>query len=328
MASSRSLQENLALTDRAMETAQMVKPDTRELEAIKQFCSSEVKHRKSCEPLNEGLKTLRASQKQIREQLFKYIVDLAPEQRCLALSKEDQKRLDAKCTEMSLVSLPPFVRIVRAKKDLTINGDVLEEAIENITVEDLKETLLELKTKVVQEALRDVVLKNIRRIIQTYTESLKLVTALPKGLNAYNVAEASTEVADLMFELWRLECEIKAKSELKKMDDHTKSQMSDWKTRIETFFVRTGLTAQRIVIEGTPYRLVRRLAVVRPKLGITKMESIMSDILKRDTYQQLATFRPSDLLHDIQVYVSAIPPESKASIVLCAVRSSKEEPQE
>jgi len=328
MASSRTLQENLALTDRAMESAQMVKPDTRELEAIKQFCSSEVKHRKSCEPLNEGLKTLRASHKQIREQLFKCIVDLAPEQRCLALSKEDQKRLEAKCTEASIPCLPPFVRIVRAKKDLTINADVLEEAIESITIEDIKETLVELKSKVIQDALREVVLKNIRRVIQTYTESLKLVTALPKGLNAYNVAEASTQVANLMFDLWRLDCDIKAKAELKKMDEHTKSQMSDWKTRIETFFVRTGLTAQRIVIEGTPYRLVRRLSVIRPKLGITRMETIMSDILKRETYQQLASFRPSDLLHDIQLYVSAIPPESKASIVLCAVRSSNEEPQE
>jgi hypothetical protein len=321
--SSLSLHENLSRTEQAIQEAQVVKPDAKELEAIKQYCSLEVKLKRELAGLTEKIKDLKAKRKQLRDQLTKDVVALCPSTKCISLSKDDMKRLEQACSASGIPCVPAFLRIVRNNKDTAINPDIVQEAIECITQDDLEEASKD--TKVPHEIIKSVIVTNVRRIIRSYTENLKLLTSVPKGLNIYEITDATTEVANRMHELWTVEQEIKSQMGQKKVDDHVKETLDTYKEKIETFFARTGLTAQRIVVEGNPYRLVRRLSVRKQRIGIGKFETFLDEVLKSTNYKHLTEFRPQQLIYDLQICITSVPPESKTSISLCAVKVTDEQ---
>lgn len=279
-----------------------VKPAAEELTAIKQFCSAEAARRATAEASAEAVKALRTQVKAAREALQKDMTQMRA--KCVALSKADAKRLDA--------ALPPYARIVQANKDAAVTPEVVQEAIESLTPDDLRETGAQGLA-----AVRAAVLQNIRRIVRSYTETLKLHACLQRGVSPYDVAEASPEMADAMYTLWTAEQALKRALEARKPPAEETKALSALRDRIEGFFVRTGLTAQRVVVEGRPYRLVRRVSVRKPRVGIGRVETLLDEVLK-DLSGDVNT---GALIHALQVQLSAIPPETKSSVVLCAVRA-------
>jgi len=314
--------EQLDASDEIIKTAQAVKPDTKELEAIRSFCADEVKRRNENAEITESLKLLRKTQKALKSELQESLKALK-DTKCAALSKTDLERLDTEASKAGLASMPPFVRLLQTNKDASINAEVIQEALESVSSEDLREASETSESS--SQVILNLILTNIRRLIRSYSESIKLVPNLPRGMTLYETEEAPTALANKMFELWTTEQKIKAALDLKKSNEGSSRQNAAHKEKIESFFIRTGLTAQRLVVEGKTYRLIRRISVRKPKIGIGKLESILEEVSQSEDFRNNSIFKPSDWIRAIQMQLSSLPPETKSTIALCSVKTAKEE---
>ena len=319
------LQENLASAQSAIESAEVVRPSAEELTAISTFCKAEVKRRQAEVQLSEEIKLLRVQQKTLKAQLTKDITklcvsDAAGMPKCVSISKDDAKKFELLAKEQSIERLEPYARIVQVNKDSSITPEVIQEALENVSTEDLEEAATaaaEEGQATSKTTIRHLVLTNIRRIIRSYTETLKLSDSLPRGSTVYDVLDAPEDIADRMWKLWCVDQKIK-KNLVRKKPVEVSSE-SSLKTKIEAFFIRTGLTAQRIVVEGHPYRLVRRISVRKPKIGVGRFEQILDASLEESQVDNMKNFKPLDFMKALQIQLSSVPAESKSNVVLCKI---------
>jgi hypothetical protein len=306
-----TLDENLKIASESMQAAQVVKPDRSELDSIKKFCSEEVQMRTKNAEIAAELKALRVLQKASKATLLNELKSSNIE--CLALSKDDAKRFDTACAAEGLEAVPHFIRLLKTNKDSTITSDIIQEALETLSSDDLRESSGENK----QETIKEAILKNIRRTIRSFTESVKLMTSLPRGTDIYEVPEASASIGETIYALWRTEQIIKRKLAEKKTDPEVTKRQNELKEIIEGFFVRTGLTAQRIIVEGKPYKLMRRVSVRKPKVGIGKLSEMLDEVIRSI---DPASFKPVDIIRGLQIQLSSLPPETKTSISLATVK--------
>lgn len=313
-----TLKENLEASEASVQAAQVVRPDATELDCIKKFCNEEVAKRLRTADATLTLKRLRTAQKMYRDSLLKSLK--ADGAACFALSKADAKRLDDECAKIGHPNCPRFVRLVQSNKDSTITPEVIQESLETLTSDDIKET-----NATGHQAIKEAILQSIRRNIRSFTESAKLMNSVPRGSDTYDLTEAPTDISNTMFQLWTTECEIKVALESKKQDPEITKEQNGLKQTIEGFFVRTGLTAQRLVVEGLPYRLVRRVSVRKPKIGIGRLEKMLDDIIKDIDPKN---FKPNDVIRELQIQLSSMPPEMKTCINLCSVKTEKPESKE
>jgi hypothetical protein len=293
---------DIAQAQEAMNAAQVVKPDSTELEAIKTFCSNEVKQKTLTKTITETIKALRAQQKSLKEALT---VDLG-QNKCMAVPKS-----------LKTEDLPPYLRLVKANKDSPITSEVIQEALASVTDEDIREASGPDQSS--SQTIRQLVLTNVRRIIRGFTESLKIMASIERGTTMYDLPECSPETVARMKALWQIDQDIKKQLDAKKTILSTMEASSDLKQRIESFFVRTGLTAQRLVVEGQAYRLVRRISIRRQKIGIGKLETLLDEALQNFDFE---AFKPIELAHQLQIQISSLPPETKTNVVLCSVKAS------
>ena len=321
-----SLVSHLMSAQSAIQEAEVIKPTNSELQAISVFCKDEIKRRLSEAQASDEVKSMRVQQKNLKSKLAKDIQVSAA--KCIAISKEDAVRLEAMAKTDNVEPMHPYARIVQVNKDSGITPEIIQEALENVSTEDLAEAAAGASaegTATTKTTVRHLVMTKIRRIIRSYTESLKMSESLPRGLSIYDVAQASKEVADRMWQLWITEQSLK-KNLLKKKNASMASVSSSnntLKTQIEAFFMRTGLTAQRIVVEGHPYRLVRRISVRKPKIGVGRFEQILDGALADSSLDDLKAFRPIEFMKELQVQLSSVPAETKSNVVLCKIAEDK-----
>jgi len=303
------LAENLATAESMVQEAQSVKPMQEEIDAIKNFCAEEIKRRSIIDEASQSIKAARMQQKNLKAQLQKIME--SSKCKCMGLSKDLFKKYNDMCAVEKLPDMPPYLRIIQTNKDSSITPEIIEEAIESISTEDLKDAEQGDISKIA--ALRSTVLNSVKRLIRSYADSLKVTSSIPRGNDSYDIPEASAETSELMYKYWSLENEIKRTLLNKKHDASDKKELSDLKEKIETYFVRTGLTAQRVVVHKKSYRLVRRISIRKQKIGVGKFEKILDDVLGsiKDSIKK------EDLSRNLQIQLSSIPPDTKSQVVLC-----------
>jgi cell division septum initiation protein DivIVA len=301
-----SLKENLDTADRIIEQSG-IKPELKELDAIKLYCNFEVKRKAILESLNTTLKELRRKLADARQKLE----TILGSNECVALSKASCERLDLLSAQLGIEKTPRYCRKLKANKDANITTETIEEALSTLTEEDIKEAAEKSNDKTTKNVIKTLVLTNIRRIIRSFTETTKISKSIQRGSNLYDVPEASEELANCMFEIHKTEQEIK-----NLLEEKPSEADSTIKEAVEKFFIRTGLTAQRIVVEGSPYKLVRRISIKKTKIGIGAFEKILENVL--DTTN---SFNTSDLMRSIQIQISEIPPETKSTVGLTAFKN-------
>lgn len=317
----KSLDENLRATDSAMQS-QLVKPSTEEISALKTFCTVEIERRQAAQTAGEGLKQVKATIKNEKAVLEAFLK--ASNSKCAMLSKDQMKRLETATAAEGLPPPPPYVRVVTSNKDLTITPDVIREAIEAVVLEDVQEAL---KTgSSFHIAVQAAIMQNIRRSIRTYTEALRLSPSLERGKTTYDVVDVPDAMADVILREWSAEQRAKMLAEERKaaigatgMD---KTQKAALETTIASYFMRTGATSQRVVIDNTPYRVVKRTSVRKQKLGIGKLEPMVGEAAA--PVKSMAEFleRRATMVKDLQVKLSSVPPETKTSISLCSIKQT------
>lgn len=300
---------DLEAAQSALTEAQVIKPDTAELDAIKSFCALEIKQKNLEKETSAKIIELRAANALRKTQLEAIMNG----RKCLGLSKPDHAKYEALSAQLGVPELPPYLRIVSANKDSTITTDVIQEALETLTDQDFAE----------HGSIKETVLQKIRLSIRSFTESLKIMASLQRGINVYEVPELTTEESDLMWLYWRTQHDIKQLLAKRKVEPAVATQKDQYKTRVESFFIRTGLMAQRIVVEGKAYKLVRRISVRKPKIGIGRVEKILDDILQDPEFADLKALRPANLIKALQIQVSSVAPETKTTVSLSAIKTEE-----
>lgn len=288
----------------------MEKPEASEIEAIRLFCAAEVQKRNASQAMKAQVSKLRTIVNEKRTALIEYMKSIQDDSNCAAISRSDALRLDKASNDLGLKPMPRYVRLLKTNKDTNITSEIIQEALQGISIEDLKENMT--ADTDAQKTFKEVILKSFRRLIRSYTTSLKLVNSALRGLTLYDLPECPMQVADNMWALWNAEQEIKALLENKPKNDHP-----ELKERIENYFVRTGLSSQRIVVESRPWRLVRKVSIQKMRIGIGRIENMLDDALKNQSFER---FNASEIIHFLQVQISSLPPETKTSVGLCAVK--------
>jgi len=314
-----ALDKHLQATEQALQEAMYVKPCKEEIDAIRQFCQAEVAKRSAQEQIIKEIKQMRSVQKECKTVL---LTKFGEQSTCIALSKDQVKNAASACASQNVPPMPYFLRLVRANKDSTITCEVIAEALESISEEDIQEASQKAHSTSMQNVIKELVLTNVRRIIRSFTESLKLLSALPKGQSVYDVQEADASTVQKMIQLWNTECKLKDLLYQKKQVVQEPTDVKALKQTIESFFVRTGLTTQRINVEGNQYKLARKVSVRKSKVGIGKLEALLDELLTGDS---VGPFRPKELIKTLQIQLNAIPPETKSNVVFSAVSKQSEE---
>ena len=297
--------EQLVTASAALEEITKVKPENEEKKAIKTFCTEEVQRKLESQKISAEVAVLRAVQKDCKLKLSKA--------KCLMLSKEDHAKYEKMCASEGLPSMPPYLRTVKTNKDGSITPEILQEAIDCLTPQDLSEASGGRPVEIIKEAI----LKAVRRIIRTYTETTKLMDNMPRGKTVYDMDTAPPEIAETMFTSWRTQHEVKKLLESKKIDPEESKAHNVLKEKVESYFIRAGITAQRIVVDSKAYKLVRRVSVRKAKIGIGQVEKMLDQVLK-DIRPD--SFKPAEVCREIQILMTSLPPETKSSIKLCAVK--------
>lgn len=308
----RTLQENLETSEKTLENVARSKPEQEEKKAIKFFCNEEVRRKLEADKLNDSLVELRAAQKSLKSKL-------AQIKTCVMISKEDNAKYEKMCSSLGIPQMPPYLRVLRTNKDGTITPEVIQEAIDSLTPQDIAEKKDSGNEK---EVIRDAILQAIRRVIRTFSETNKLMTSIPRGMTTYDIETAKPEVSELMFQYWKTDHEIKGLLSSKKIDPELNKQQNDLKDKIESYFIRAGITAQRIVVDTKPYRLVRRISVRKTKVGIGQIQKMLEEILEGISVE---SFKPNEVTRQLQILLTSMPPETKTCIKLCAVKEESGE---
>lgn len=317
----KSLEENLRATESAMET-QLIKPSKEEISALKTFCTVEIEKRQAAKTASEGLKQVKATIKTDKAALEAFLK--ASGSKCAMLSKEQMKRLELLTAAEGVPPPPPFVRVVTSNKDLTITPEVIREAIETVALEDVQEALKAGSSFHV--AVQGAIMQNIRRAIRTYTEALRLSPSLERGKTTYDVVDVPDAMADVILRQWSAEQRAKTLCDERKaavsatgMD---KTQKIALETTIASYFMRTGSTSQRVVIDNTPYRVVKRTSVRKQRLGIGKLEPLVQEASAPVKSMEEFLEMRSGIVKELQVKLSSVPPETKTSISLCSIKQT------
>jgi len=309
------LENDLNTSESIMQQARVIKPDAEELDAIKQFCTIDVVRKNSTQEVTKTLKELRSKQKDLK----KLLESEMKSNKCMALTKDQNERF-TKLADAEGFTLQPYVRIVSANKDSSITPELVQEALESITHEDF----VELDIGTLEEKIKSIVLTHIRRTIRSFTETLRLMPSLPKGQTSYDINETTESMAQKMFDIAKLDSLIKDNLKIKKQCITDSGPIQEYKKKIESFFIRTGLTNQRIVVEGKPYKLTRKVSIRKPKIGIGKIELFLTEILKETKFASESEFRPKELIRALQIQISSVAPETKSSVSLSSIKESKD----
>jgi hypothetical protein len=231
------------------------------------------------------------------------------------LSKEDRARFDKLCAAAGHDAMPPYLRTVKTNKDSSITPEIIQEAIESLTAQDISESAGGREDAAA--VLKEVILQSIRRIIRSFSETTKLMNNMPRGRTSYDTDTAPTNVAEIMFKSWTNDQEIKKLLLTRKIDPDLNKEHSILKERVESYFIRAGITAQRIIVDAKQYKLVRRVSVRKSKIGIGQIDKMLDQVLNAlDT----SAFKPQDVIRELQILITSLPPETHSSIKLCAVK--------
>jgi hypothetical protein len=299
-------------SETALQEIVRVRPENEEKKAIKTFCNEEVRRKNQSAEANAALAELRKQQKVLKAELAKH--------KCLMLSKEDRARFEKSCAAAGFESMPPYLRTVKTNKDASITPEVIQEGIEALTPQDISECAEGRDDAAA--VLKEVILKSIRRIIRSFTETTKLMHNMPRGQTSYDTDVADLNVAETMYKSWTTDQEIKKLLASRKIDPDLNKEHSILKERVESYFIRAGITTQRIVVDAKQYKLVRRVSVRKSKIGIGQVDKMLDQVL---VGLNASAFKPAEVIRSLQILITSLPPETKSSIKLCAVKADDED---
>lgn len=287
--------EGLMRSEAALSRATPVVAHDSEKAALKEFCLLNLKRRSllgSSEDKAKGRETIKASKAALEAFMTNN------EFTCCCLSKA-QFELAIK----DYPEVPPlYVRLVRSNKDATITPEIVEEAIDSVTSEDIREF----------GSIVEAIIHHVRNTIRSYKTSLSLSDSRERNQHIYDTPTLPDDMFNHVLAwhgatLAMTEAHKKHKEALAELT----AAIGSVKPVVESFFERTGLITQRVTMEDSPYRITRKVSVRNVRIGIPKLQSLLTGINTENLHEIKTGIRQA---------LQNVPPTTKADIVFCAVK--------
>lgn len=260
--------------DHVAENQKIASPSEAEKNVISTFCTLSIKCKKLESEAREKLKDVKPLVKQLRNDV---LTNLKHEKfDVVQLPPKLRKEATARAAALGHSPIPAYIRITKNAKDLTITSEIIEEAFEELTEEDILESEGE-----GTEALVSAVLASVRRLVRSFNEQAKLTDSLPRGVKAADVEISSNELAAEAIRLHE-QSTIVLNTERQKRDAVAalKTEISSKATDVERYFARVNATSQRVNLDNSSYNLCCRTTVTRPKVTLKILEDFLVDGLK------------------------------------------------
>ena len=287
---------------------QLIKPSGSEKSALSAFCTYSLQCKQAEAEAKAVLKNIKPKIKELRLGLL----DALGESSVLRLSLIPNDD-----------SAPKYLRLTKNTKDLTITSDVLKEAFQRL--KEAPEDIKECEQDDVIDAIAEVLISNVRRLVRSYQEQAKLTDSLPRGIKAADVPQANSEISRAAFELHKkgsfvLETERKKREKM----SLAKAEMAKREPSVDAFFVRANMSSQRVTLENAPYNLCRRTSLIKPKISFKLLEQVIKEELAqfndlkvgKDEFLQHHKQKMADIEQCVVTKLSTLPSSVKTVIHL------------
>lgn len=268
---------------------------------LREFCLLNIKKR-DLTSSTEDKKLLRDRIKRAKDTLQQFMSKNAVS--CMALSKEQYAAVEKSTGEADVPMMPMYVRLLRSNKDSAITQDILVEAIDSVTPELVKEC----------GSTKAAILQNVRTAIRSYSYSIKMSDSKERNQHVYEITDVPEDLVAVLLDMHVATTKMSTlSSEHKEAVSEITGDINRLKASVSRYFEKAGVVTQRVVLDGNPYRITRKVSVRREKLGLIKLESML-DALDL-----------SNLVKAKERIVATIentPPTTKSDIVFCAVRKA------
>ena len=267
-------EELLEEADRVAEQ-QVVAPTPAERAAIASFCSISLQCKKQEQATRDRVKEAKPAIKQLREALLQALKE--EEHEVLLIPQGIRREADARAAAAGLPPLPPYVRVMRNNKDLSITPDVIHEAFASLSEADV----LEAEGDDGMQALVEAVLAAVRRHVRSFSEQVKLADSVPRGTRAADVELASEELARQAVALHENSSMVLlAERQKREVLARALEEISTKKDIVDGFFARGNMTHQPVVLENMRYNLCRRVTVVKPRVTFKTLTEVLQEGVK------------------------------------------------
>jgi len=270
----RKSEELLQQADKIAEDQEVIKPTDSEKSCIASFCTVSLKCKKLEAEAREKVKDAKPKVKELRERLLESMK--ADSVEILQVPNDLRKRASAASLASGGEAFPAYIRVTKNSKDVTITPEVVEEAFNGLTEEDILESQED-----GTDALISAVLVSVRRLIRSFNEQAKLTHSLPRGVKAVDVEIADASLAEDALKLHSTSEEVlKVEREKREAIAKLKQDIQAKSADVEKFFTRANMTSQRVNLDNEAYNLCCRTTVTRPKVTLKLLENFLQDGVK------------------------------------------------
>ena len=299
---SKRTRDKMEESDQIASEQEPVKPSETEKNAISKFCALSLKTKKIQTETKEAVKDIKPEIKKLRSQLLE------------ALKTKSSEILQIKSQNKDV---PSFIRLFKNVKEINITPEIVEEAIENLNEDDIKELTEEGDA---ENAVVKAILANVRRIIRSFNEQPKLTDSLPRGLKASEVQSAEDEISKYAVSLHEKSSNVlKREKQKREILLSLRSEIEKTKQDLEPFFESRNLSSQRVNFENTPFNICYRKTVDRPKITLKLLEvfvtECLQDILKKKSSKSVEKQlmdKKNDFLSNLQTRIATIETKEKS----------------
>ena len=326
MSRKRTIDDLLAEADAVSEISIDVTDEERD--TIRAYCKLALRCKKTEASAREHLAGTKKTLAELRKDLLSALKDANVE--ILAIPKTIRMEAEKKGAH----TVPPYIRLTKTTKDLTITTDVIEDALRGLSEEDIRGS----ESQSGLEAIVRAVIEGVRRAVRSFSEHVKLVESVPRGTRAADIDAASPEISAIALQFHDLSNTVEgSEREKREAVGGDKSQMEVQRRIVESYFERAETTHQRVVLDNASYNLCKRTSVIKPKVTTKVLEQIVTDSLilvykgRKLTREQAASSlgdKKNELLVAVKTALAGLPTSTKTAIHLQKVSEKPESDEE
>lgn len=262
-------------------------PDEYEREAIHAYGVELLKMRDKERRTKARTAPMKRAVVDLRKKMYEWMVSGGHE--VVAIPKEMLEKHNAELDKCGLPPVPAYIRLFRNNKDGTILPETVHKALESVTAADVQEVLDAAKKPLgVTAALLLAVVNKVRDEKREYTQQVKLLDSLPRGVKAPSVEDADEEAATWAIQLHTNDQYAKKMDgERKAADTKREANLKLLVPLVASYFARSGLmtetgfASQQMVLGGVPYRLVRRVTTTKQPIRFGTINKALWEGLAR-----------------------------------------------
>jgi hypothetical protein len=286
-----------------------------ERQSIRSFCELHIRKKALSNTQYEQRKEIRQKMNNHRKTIMDYMqrnnIDT------MMFTKEDYDSLEQRTAQHDLPMIPLYTRLLRNNKDSNITSNAIEESLDSVTMEDVQ-TVME-AGKTFDKALEHCIVAAVRQQVTSQTINLRLSESRDRTKNVYETSIVPAELVTPLFEIHQAQHKLKENVNKEEISSITK-EINTTKARVEQFFERTGVLSQKVVLDGTTYRIARRILIKHQKINIPKIESWLPECLDGITSLNQYRERMPTIRDRLIKQIQSLPPVTRSEVLFQNIR--------